>query len=447
MHYLKLSHAIIITAVLISKTLFCQNKISDFNSNQPEVGKSMPDFRLNSVIDYKLTNISLSDFRGKWLFLDFWFPGCVACIKSFPKINDLQKKFAKDVSFILIGLNHKRFKGIETLYVNLKQKHNLDIISAFDSTLADRWKIRSMPHIIIVDPSGIVRSITNGQNMTEERIHQMLNGSEPSFYLKEIEREVFDPLNIQDYNKSIIYQFTLALWNGEKSVIPTLGNSVIHYVPKGKERISYQATMIPLYRLYNLAFLGKAYVSEGDSIHSRFYPIPILELKNKSLFDYSYQEEKGLYNISLTLPSAKNTTDDIMIHMQKALKAILDYDVTIEVRKLPVWRFIANPGTQEKLRTKGSSPIFYDPGSSGGAGGLVMKNQHPKILFTCISRYLYDYNIPIFNETGLAENIDITIDTDMTSFDEVKKALQKNGMDLIRGEKEMNVIVIRDNEN
>jgi hypothetical protein len=38
----------------------------------PEVGKPCPDFTLNNVAYYSKKKVSLNDFKGKWLILDFW---------------------------------------------------------------------------------------------------------------------------------------------------------------------------------------------------------------------------------------------------------------------------------------------------------------------------------------------------------------------------------------
>ncbi|MBA4053753.1 MAG: hypothetical protein C0490_03490, partial [Marivirga sp.] len=122
---------------------------------KPQIGKPLPHFELNHVTHSKKTKVASEEFQGKWLFLDFWFPACIACIKSFPKINALQAKFKDQIQFILVGLNYERYQGIESIYEKLRAKQDLDLVAAYDTTLAVRWEIYSMPHIIVVDPSGI----------------------------------------------------------------------------------------------------------------------------------------------------------------------------------------------------------------------------------------------------------------------------------------------------
>ena len=56
-------------------------------------GDRVPDFMFTEVYNYSRDTIRLSDFRGKLVILDFWGPACYSCIKTFPFVDSLQKKF------------------------------------------------------------------------------------------------------------------------------------------------------------------------------------------------------------------------------------------------------------------------------------------------------------------------------------------------------------------
>src|SRR6187399_2066730 len=120
---------------------------------QPQIGKPMPEFTLNNITHYKVKKASLKDFKGKWLFLDFWYSGCAACIHSFSKVNEIHKQFSNDLSWILIGENDSKYNSnIRELYEKFRLKQGLEMPSAYDSILIPKWGVYSFPHIIIVDP-------------------------------------------------------------------------------------------------------------------------------------------------------------------------------------------------------------------------------------------------------------------------------------------------------
>ena len=46
----------------------------------------------------------LSDYRGKVVVLDFWFANCGWCIKSYPQVNDIARKY-KHRGVVVFGMN------------------------------------------------------------------------------------------------------------------------------------------------------------------------------------------------------------------------------------------------------------------------------------------------------------------------------------------------------
>lgn len=55
-----------------------------------------------------------------------------------------------------------------------------------------------------------------------------------------------------------------------------------------------------------------------------------------------------------------------------------------------------------------------------------------------------DIDAPFIDKTGIEGNIDFELDAVFTDMKDVKRGLQKIGLDLVPGVKEMKVVVIRD---
>lgn len=445
---------VVLIGLKSSQYVNAQSALFKSDVTKPEVGKPMPDFKLDNITHYKLKEASLEDFKGKWLFLDFWFPGCVTCIKSFPKVSAFHEEFKDQALFLLIGVNSQEFWGINNLYERLRKKQNLKMASAYDSVLVKRWSIHSMPHIIIVDPKGIVRHITGGRDMTSDKIRDMIAGRDVSFYPKDINQSEFDAEAFTDASNTrkeisdkLLYRSVLTKWDGEKQAATDI-ESYLKYVGPG-----IQVSMLTLATLYKLAYIGKdSWSMRKDSLFGRVYPNLVLEVSDSSLFEYDFQFEvgKGTYNYSLTVSKDKATPVHIMNIMQQELKNVFGFEVSIETRAMPVWKFITtDPMKLKKLRSEGGE-FFFDGGGgiySDGIAGFTARNFPFRSFLYLMTRHINDGQIPFINETGMDEssfNIDITIDALLSDRDQVRKALQQHGMDFVKGEKEMKVIVIRD---
>src|SRR5690606_37187005 len=126
--------------------------------------------------NYYKEEASISDFRGKWLILDFWNRGCIACVESFPKMNDIQLKYKEKLQLIMVGYTDNRISevdAIKRLYYKVKDIKNLKFTTAFDSVLYEKkWKRWGAPYIVVVDPEGIVQYITI--SLTEQNVRDIL---------------------------------------------------------------------------------------------------------------------------------------------------------------------------------------------------------------------------------------------------------------------------------
>jgi len=417
---------------------------------QPEVGKAMPYFRLDNVTHYKNSSISLSDLKGSWTILDFWFTGCKACIFSFPKINTISREFKGQVNYILVGVNARRVYnggGISTLYERLRKRLDLDIVSSYDSTLCFQWGILAMPHIIIIDPAGLVRYITDGRDMTVDKIRKLLSGDNTvTFYRSNMERPQFDACNRTGISEKILYQSLLAGWNGEAVQVGVIDGNLWNELPYLKENGTMNFSAVPLNWLYNCAYIGDTFWQlPRDSLYSKVYPDPVLELADKSPFQFDCTTDvwKGLYNYSLSISSAKASVAEVMQVMQEDLRRAFGYKVAIERRKVPVWHLVANPSSI-RLKTKGGNKRLDDKGDGSLATGFAVENFPVEQFLDLVSYYIRGNRPPFFDRTGISFNIDVNIDANMINLEDVRKSLNKNGLDLVLCEEDMTVVVIKD---
>lgn len=124
--------------------------------------------------DLQGTSVSLSDFKGKVVYLDFWATNCAPCVFEIPYAQKLKEKFKeKDVVFLYVSMDHSLDKLKK--FIASKSFDGIHLIDqkGFASDVADMYKINSIPHYFIIDKNGYLvnqdapRPSTNPEELIE----------------------------------------------------------------------------------------------------------------------------------------------------------------------------------------------------------------------------------------------------------------------------------------
>lgn len=432
----KLTYLAGLSALLALATpVFCQIQFSE----HPKVGDRMPDFVIDDIYQYEKDRLRPSDFRGKWLFLVFWYRGCSNSISDMPKLNEWQREFRSDLQIVLIGNATERAfgKGIKPLYDRLSKKQQLDLVSVFDSTIVTKWEIYGYPHIIVVDPTGIIKAITAGFDLTTEKIRALLKGEEVSIQQKGT-LPVFNSDDTRWKDPNLVHRSILSKWNGESQHVPAEPGTRLE-----DGRIRFYITQVPLVALYNIAYFGRWNWFWRDSIYEKVYPWPVIEVDDSSRFEYDFTTGKGIYNFEMvSTPGVNADPTDLL---RRELYARFGYETSIEERIMPVWKLKLLPDAGVILKTKGGRPGYLiDSGGDGGVAGFAWNNFPFNHFVETLAHFWVKDRIPLINDTGIDYNIDISFDALMTDREQVLRELHKIGLDLVLEGKAMQVLVIRD---
>jgi thiol-disulfide isomerase/thioredoxin len=424
--------------IALSAKMGCaSDNIVNLEHDKPEVGEPMPNFVLHNVTHFTKTTASLSDFAGKWLVLDFWASFCPPCIKSFPKMSELQKRFADRVQIVMVGMIGQRsgddLDRLKAMYEKFRARDNLDLVVAYDSALSVQWDIWAVPTYIIVDDAGIVRAMLH--SLTEEELTRLMAG----WSIEETQPNVQDESKQND--TGVLFRTELAQNTGEPQYVTHMEFERI------ADKCRFMLRMVPLFELYRYAYFGQyGWDMVSDSLYGKVYPMPLLELADTSRFGYSFEKgyRHGLYNYSVTVDTCADKNKKFLMDvMQDDLERYFGYQASIETREMPCYRLVVtNSKAVADLRTKGGDGRY----PTADAAGFTVRNVPIQLVMSVIAKYHADKHAPMIDETGIDYNIDITLDAMMMDLDDIRRGLKANGLDLIPSRKEMRVLVIRDPE-
>ncbi len=125
-------------------------------------GAEAPSFTLP---DPEGKQVSLEDFRGKWVILDFWGSWCGWCVRGFPALKEAYAKYHPD-GLEIIGID---CSDTDEEWRDALKKYELPWVQVFngeDRSLLQAYGISSFPTKLIIDPEGKVANVTVGEDPT-----------------------------------------------------------------------------------------------------------------------------------------------------------------------------------------------------------------------------------------------------------------------------------------
>ncbi|HLW06625.1 MAG TPA: TlpA disulfide reductase family protein, partial [Marinilabiliaceae bacterium] len=134
------------------------------------IGKKAPGFTQN---DPDGNPVSLSDFQGKYVLLDFWVSWCGPCRQENP---NLVKAYAayKDKGFEILGVSLDNKDGKEA-WVKAIEKDGLtwtqvSDLNSWNNEVARSYGVRAVPQSYLIDPQGVIVA----QNLRGEALEETL---------------------------------------------------------------------------------------------------------------------------------------------------------------------------------------------------------------------------------------------------------------------------------
>ena len=144
---------IVLLSIFSIAILFACGKTSEKKNPNPGFDFNLPD--LNGKI------ISLKDFSGKVLIVNFWATWCPPCEEEIPKLNQLHKRY-KNEGLVVIGIALDK-DSLNLVEPFVREKIiGYPILMGNEQVLRDMEDFSGVPTTLIVDQKGNIKKKYDG---------------------------------------------------------------------------------------------------------------------------------------------------------------------------------------------------------------------------------------------------------------------------------------------
>ena len=145
-HFPSAPVALLVACVLLLALSACYG-----GSRPPRIGSSAPDFTVQDAQN----KITLSQYRGQVVVLNFWATWCAPCVEEVPSLVEMQRRMkAKGVTVLAVSVDVD-----ENAYRQFVRDHGVNLLTVRDPDQKSNslFGTSKFPETFIVDRNGVMR--------------------------------------------------------------------------------------------------------------------------------------------------------------------------------------------------------------------------------------------------------------------------------------------------
>jgi thiol-disulfide isomerase/thioredoxin len=153
--------------------------INEIRSANLKEGSEAPDLS-GKTTDGK--ELSLSDFRGKYVFIDFWASWCAPCRREIPYLKEALEYSGNSDNLVVLSysLDNERDAWLGCIEKSALKHRNwvhISTLKGWNSEGVKLFNVKGVPHTVLVDPDGnVVAFGLRGEEMVK-KLRSIVDGT------------------------------------------------------------------------------------------------------------------------------------------------------------------------------------------------------------------------------------------------------------------------------
>jgi len=119
-------------------------------------------------------SVPVSEFKGKWIIVNYWATWCDICLDEIPELNRLYRN-NHDKNILIYGVNYDQLSPVGLKNTVRKMKIRFPVLAEDPSQMWQLDEITNLPTTFIINPRGeVVKKIVGGPN-TETSLLELVH--------------------------------------------------------------------------------------------------------------------------------------------------------------------------------------------------------------------------------------------------------------------------------
>ncbi|MFY7671970.1 TlpA family protein disulfide reductase [Tenacibaculum sp. MEBiC06402] len=158
-----------------------KNQIEKVRQNRIAINKKLAKGLVSPVFEnyenFKGGTTSLSDLKGKYVYIDLWATWCIPCKKEIPFLKEVEKKFHdKNIEFVSISIDKSKDHDAWKKMVSDESLTGMQLFADNDwkSKFIKDYMVATIPRFILIDTKGNIID-SNAPRPSDPKLIELFN--------------------------------------------------------------------------------------------------------------------------------------------------------------------------------------------------------------------------------------------------------------------------------